>query len=68
MNDDEQKALVPVPKAPLEGWDRLKADWKRFSRFAAKLGIALAIICHMLPPHYRAPCDALAQLCKPFGD
>jgi hypothetical protein len=50
----------------LEGWAKLVRDWKRFSKIAAKIGIVLAIVCHALPPHYRAPCDVLARLCAPF--
>lgn len=33
-------------------------------RRAAAVGAALAILCHFLPPKYRAPCRTMAHLCK----
>jgi hypothetical protein len=41
------------------------ADVKRLSRHAAAFGFVLALICHMLPPHYRAVCNTIASLCSP---
>ena len=46
-----------------KGWDLLVADAKRLAGLAAKLGAALALLCHLLPPHYRPICDALASAC-----
>lgn len=40
------------------------ADFERLAKLAAKLGIILAIVCHLAPPHYRIACDALAALCR----
>ena len=56
MSELEQK---PEPHHP-----SLIHDIKRLSRYASVLGAALAVLCHLLPPHYRAICDALAELCK----
>lgn len=41
------------------------ADLKRLSRHAAAFGFVLALLCHMLPPHYRAVCNQLVSLCSP---
>jgi hypothetical protein len=65
VSDD---AVDTPPGKRLEGWAKLVRDWKRLSKFAVKLGIVLAIVCHALPPRYRAPCDHLKALCRPFGD
>lgn len=43
------------------------ADLKQLARFAIKsgaIGAVLALACHLLPPHYRAACSALASLCN----
>ena len=42
---------------------RISHDARRVYRYAAIFGAALAVICHALPPQYRAVCNALAQLC-----
>ncbi len=47
-------------------FSRISADVKLLARRAATFGAALAIFCHLLPPHYRAVCDHLASLCT-FG-
>lgn len=51
----------------LTGLDRLAADIKRLAGLAAKWGAVLAIICHLLPPHYRLPCEAVAKVCHAVG-
>lgn len=51
----------------LTGLNRLAADIRRLASWAARWGAALAIICHLLPPHYRLPCEAVAKVCHSFG-
>ena len=41
----------------------LTADLKRLWAAAVKIGAALAITCHLLPPHYQAACHAISTLC-----
>lgn len=36
---------------------------KKLVRFAMALGTILAVCCHVLPPHYRTVCNAVAALC-----
>lgn len=38
-------------------------DQKQAAKYAAVLGIILAIVCNSVPPEYRAVCHALAQVC-----
>jgi hypothetical protein len=40
------------------------SDAARLAKFAGKIAALLAIICHLLPPHYRPICDALASICS----
>lgn len=47
---------------------KLLADIRRLWHHAALIGVALAIICRVVPPHYRVACDALAQLCRMEGN
>lgn len=35
----------------------------RRAKRAALLGAALAIVCHLLPSDYRAPCEVLLSVC-----
>jgi len=46
------------------GLQKLVQDAKRVAKLAAKLGAILAVVCHLLPPHYRVPCDAFARICS----
>ena len=46
---------------------RLVGEASKLVKWAAGAGATLAVICHLLPPHYRVPCDALAHLCKLSG-
>lgn len=39
-------------------------DAKRLAKRAAVFGAVLAMLCHLLPTEYRAPCAALASICK----
>lgn len=41
----------------------ITGDLRRLRRHAAVVGVVLAILCHIVPPEYRAACDALASLC-----
>lgn len=41
----------------------LAGDARRLRKYAAAAGIVLAIACHLVPPDYRAACNALASLC-----
>lgn len=43
---------------------KLSDDLKTLYKRAAVIGVVLAIACHVVPPEYRVPCDALAQLCS----
>lgn len=38
-------------------------DAKKITKRAAKLGVFLAVVCHLVPPEYREICNALADLC-----
>lgn len=38
-------------------------DVRRLARLAAKLGLFLALACHLVPPQYRLLCDAVAKVC-----
>jgi hypothetical protein len=31
---------------------------------AAAIGALLAVLCHVLPPHYRYPCTKVARVCR----
>lgn len=54
---------MSAPK-PEDGPDRFKADLKKVRKYALWVGIALAVICKMLPPDYQAPCHTLASFCS----
>lgn len=41
----------------------LTSDLKRLWAAAVKIGAALAVVCHLLPPHYQAACHAISTLC-----
>jgi hypothetical protein len=45
----------------------LSADARRLYRTMLKWGALLAVLCHLLPPHYRAACNALASICGAGG-
>ena len=47
-----------------DGKPHILADIRKLARYAATAGAALAVLCHLLPPHYRAICDAIASICK----
>lgn len=47
---------------------KLFADLKRLWRHAALIGAVVAVVCHLVPPHYRVACDALASLCRMEGN
>lgn len=36
---------------------------RKLRRHAVAVGAILAIVCHLIPPHYRVVCDLLASLC-----
>lgn len=38
-------------------------DVRRLAALAAKLGVLLALACHIVPPDYRLLCDAIARVC-----
>lgn len=38
-------------------------DAKKVAKRAAQLGAFLAIVCHLVPPDYRAVCNLVADLC-----
>ena len=38
-------------------------DFERLAKLAAKAGFWIAIICSVVPEHYRVACHALANLC-----
>lgn len=42
----------------------LTDDARKLARKAARLGAALALLCHVLPPEYRAVCEAIADVCR----
>ena len=39
------------------------ADAKRVARWASIAGVVIAFVCHFVPPHYRAACNAVAAIC-----
>lgn len=47
-----------LPKRPT-----IAEDFERLAKLAAKAGFWIAILCHVVPPQYRAVCDTLATLC-----
>ena len=48
------------PKQPRN----LAEDARKLARYAAWIGAILALVCHLVPPHYRAACEALAAICR----
>lgn len=42
---------------------RLVQDVKRLWRHAALIGAVLAVLCKLLPPEYRALCQAIVAAC-----
>jgi hypothetical protein len=38
-------------------------DAKKAVTFGARIGFALAIICHLVPHEYRAVCELIAKIC-----
>lgn len=38
-------------------------DQKKWRRYAVLFGAALALACHLLPPDYRAVCNAIVSVC-----
>jgi hypothetical protein len=38
-------------------------DVKKVTKKAALIGVALAVLCHFLPPDYRVICQALSKFC-----
>lgn len=51
------------PPEPAKAPD-IVADAKKFAKMAAIAGSVLAMLCHLLPPHYRVICDQLAAICR----
>lgn len=39
------------------------SDFRALAKRAAQIGAVLAVLCHLVPPHYRAVCTTLATLC-----
>lgn len=37
---------------------------KKWAKRAAIFGAVLALVCHLLPPDYRAVCDVVATICR----
>lgn len=37
---------------------------RKWFRRAAIAGFVLALVCHSLPPHYRAVCEFISNACK----
>lgn len=50
-----------------QGLQKLADDVRRWARAAAKWGAVLAVLCHLLPQHYRPVCDQIAALCGAGG-
>ncbi len=47
-------------------WWKDHAELRRkVVKWAAILGVVLALICHFVPPTYRALCDAVQAACTP---
>jgi hypothetical protein len=42
-----------------------KALAKRVTRYAALIGLVLAMLCNLLPPDHRALCQTIVALCTP---
>lgn len=36
---------------------------KKWYKRAALFGLLLGLVCHALPPGYKAPCELLSKLC-----
>jgi len=43
---------------------KISDEAKRASKRAAQFGVALAILCQLLPHDYRVICEAVAQVCR----
>ena len=39
-------------------------DAKKVAKRAAQLGALLAMVCHLVPPEYRAVCNLIADVCR----
>ena len=52
--------VKPVKRQP----PSVVADFKRLAKHAATFGFVLAILCHLVPPQYRALCNQLATVCS----
>lgn len=51
MSDDENKKAAET------------ATRRKWAKRAALIGVLIGLACHLVPPDYRAVCDALAALC-----
>lgn len=43
---------------------RVERKYRKLVKYAAILGVALALICHFVPKDYQQICDAVALLCR----
>jgi len=60
MSESKPDSVPPArPTQP-----NLLADAKAVSKKAAIAGAILAVLCHLLPPHYRVICDQVAAICR----
>jgi hypothetical protein len=67
MSTEENHDKSESASRDLKGFALLVQDVKRLWSLAAKVGAILAIVCHLLPPHYRVPCNAIASFCRGIG-
>lgn len=41
----------------------ITGDLRRLRKHAAIAGVFLAVLCHLVPPDYRAVCNTIASVC-----
>jgi len=55
---------LSLEMAAKEHTSRIVADIRYLWRHAAAIGIVLAVLCHLVPPQYRALCDQVKSICS----
>lgn len=58
-----ERASAPEPGSPSETKPTTSTTLKKWRRRAVLLGVALALVCKLLPSDYRGLCEAVASVC-----
>lgn len=65
MDPETPKPAPPAEPAGMTGKvAQVLSDVRRLSGLVAKAGAILAVVCHLLPPEHRLPCDAVVHVCR----